>query len=179
MPFVAEHRETRARIDVTRVKNPRLEIDQEQCICPLCGAQFTLRVGLIRRAHFAHRNTECRTQYRFHPESAAHLEAKLFLLDHLREEFPEYSEATIELEVKLEPIWRVADVLVTFPSGWRQAHEIQLSSITVEELRERTNDYTAMGIDVVWWLGRDADHEDQRKWCIETFGYSLSLQLAV
>ncbi len=178
MPFVAEHKETGARIDVTHAENPRLEIDQEQCVCPLCGGPFTLRAGLIRRPHFAHRVAQCKSQYRTHPESAAHLEAKWFLKHHLREEFPEYMTATIEFEVKLEPIWRIADLMVTFPSGWRQAHEIQLSSITTEELQERTNDYTAMGIDVVWWLGHHADTEINRQWCIETFGYSLSLQLS-
>jgi len=177
MPFVAQHKETGERIDVTLVENPRMEINQEQCICPLCEGPFTLRVGLIRRPHFAHR-TECNSQYRTHPESAAHLEAKWFLIQHLKKEFPEYSVATIQLEVKLEPIWRVADVLVTFPTGWRQAHEIQLSPITTGELQERTNDYNTMGIDVVWWLGYHADTEINRQWCIQTFGYSLSLQLS-
>lgn len=177
VPFVAEHKETGERIDLTQVMNPKTEIDQEQCVCPLCGKPFTLRVGLIRRPHFAHRGSECQSPYRTHPESAAHREAKLFLMQHLRSEFPEYAGATIQIEVKLEPIWRVADVLVTFPSGWRQAHEVQLSKITIGELQERTNDYTTMGIDVVWWLGRDADKEPNQQWCIETFGYSLSLQL--
>ncbi len=45
------------------------------------------------------------------------------------------SVATIDLEVKLQPIWRVVDVLVTFPSGWKQAHEVQLAAITTGELR--------------------------------------------
>src|SRR5579862_4861666 len=112
VPFVAEHKETKERIDVTHIKSPRTEIDQEHCVCPLCGSPFTLRAGLVRRPHFAHRVAVCETRYRTHPESAAHLEAKMYLLEHLRAEFPEYSLAKIELEVKLEPIWRVADVLV-------------------------------------------------------------------
>ncbi len=179
MPFVAEHKESHARIDITQVANPRLEIDQEQCICPLCGEAFTMRVGMILRPHFAHRIRVCNTEYSTHKESLAHLEAKLYLRDHLRREFPEYSAASIELEVKLQPIWRVADVLVTFPSGWRQAHEVQLASITREELEQRTNDYTSMGIDVVWWLGNQADTDSNRMWCVEKFGYSVSLQLAI
>jgi len=64
---------------------------------------------------------------------------------------------------------------VTFPTGWRVAHEVQLASITTEHLQERTNDYTLAGIDVVWWLGKSADTETNRAWCRCTFGYALSL----
>jgi hypothetical protein len=42
MPFIAEHRETGARIDITRIDNPRVEIDQEQCISPLDALQQEL-----------------------------------------------------------------------------------------------------------------------------------------
>ncbi|GER88909.1 hypothetical protein KDW_30710 [Dictyobacter vulcani] len=178
MPFVAEHRTTGERIDITQHKTPHSDINQQDCICPLCGTDLFLRVGLIRQPHFAHR-AQCTTQYQSHPETAAHRHGKLYLQHHLKEEFPEYTQATIELEVKLQPIWRVADLLVTFPTGVRQAHEIQLAVITTKELEERTNDYTSMGIDVVWWLGGEADKDHNRQWCVETFGYSLSIQYAL
>ncbi|WP_338251533.1 competence protein CoiA [Dictyobacter halimunensis] len=178
MPFVAQHRVTGERIDITRYRNPSKEIQPQDCICPLCEGDLIMRIGLIRQPHFAHRAT-CESQYKSNPESAAHRNAKLYLQNHLREEFPEYTQATIELEVKLEPIWRVADLLVTFPTGLRQAHEVQLASITTGKLQERTNDYTSMGVDVVWWLGGHANTQENQLWCIETFGYSLSIQYAL
>jgi competence CoiA-like predicted nuclease len=110
-----------------------------------------------------------------HSESPAHREAKIFLATHLKDEFKEYTTATFEYEVSIPQVKRVVDVLVTFPMGWRVAHEVQLAAITVDELYQRSADYKLVGIDVVWWLGKSANTPANRRWCEESFGYALSI----
>lgn len=174
MPFVARQRETGERIDITQVQNPRAELRSGDCVCQLCGAPLIIKAGLIRRAHFAH-YAECVSDYDVPPETPEHLEAKAQLREYLEHFYADYAQATFEFEVPVPEIKRVVDLLVTFPMGWREAHEIQLSGITTEELARRSDDYLRAGIDVVWWLGRSADTTTNRQWCARRFGYSLSL----
>mgnify|MGYP001952948993 CR=1 FL=1 len=70
---------------------------------------------------------------------------------------------------------RIIDIAMIFPNGWIVAHEIQLSSITTENLENRTNDYRKLGIDVFWWFGKSADKKANREWAIEKYGQSLSI----
>ncbi|HPE73193.1 MAG TPA: competence protein CoiA family protein [Candidatus Competibacter sp.] len=58
---------------------------------------------------------------------------------------------------------------------WLLAHEVQLSSITVEEISERTNDYRKAGIDVHWWLGGAGNSEAVNEWCRREYGGSFIL----
>jgi competence CoiA-like predicted nuclease len=174
MPFVAKHKETGERFDITQSDNPRT-LPQNTYCCPLCETPFYVRASVLGLHHFVYAKQSCSSTYRFHEESPEHLEAKVFLARHLREDFPEYTDATIDLEVPLPEIQRRADLLVTFPSGWRQAHEIQLSPISERELQERSEDYGCLHIDVVWWLGKRANTAPNRAWCIEHFGYCLGL----
>ena len=176
MPFIALEKRTGKRIDITQIDQPKQKYSYGDCLCQLCNAPLRIKGGMHVRYHFAHNaNIACTTEYSYQPESAHHRTAKLFLLERLRKEFPEYKSATIECEVPIPEVKRVADILVTFPNGWKQAHEIQLSPITTNELEERTNDYERAGIDTVWWLGKDANTESNRKWCIEKFGCNFSL----
>jgi competence CoiA-like predicted nuclease len=77
----------------------------------------------------------------------------------------------------LPEIKRVADILVTYPMGWRLAHEIQLSDITKDEIDIRTSDYESIGIDVVWWLGEKIRNE-VRNWSIERFGRVFTVKVS-
>jgi len=54
MPFVALHKETKARIDITAVNNPRQFLKSGDCICQLCGEPMIVKAGEILQAHFAH-----------------------------------------------------------------------------------------------------------------------------
>lgn len=176
MSFVAVHKETGERIDITRIASPREQLRTDMCVCQLCGAPMIIKAGLVMRAHFAH-HALCESGYQSHPESVAHREAKVFLATHLREAFQEYTSAVIEYEVPIPEVRRVADLLATFPMGWRVAHEVQLASITPAELEERTNDYAKAGIDSVWWLGKSANTLANREWSYRTFGYALCLNI--
>lgn len=177
MPFVAIHAETEERIDITEIENPREVLRSGDCVCQLCGEPLIVKAGLIVTPHFAH-YAECTSDYQSHPETPAHREAKRLLRQYLRDEFAEYANAKIEIEVPIPEARRVADVMATFPMGWRVAHEIQLSSITTRGLQERTNDYSNAGIDVVWWLGKSADTPANRRWCVDNFGYVFVLNLS-
>lgn len=177
MPFVAIDKVSGERIDIAQIENPRLVLKAGQIACQLCGADMFIKAGSIYRAHFSHYG-ECNTDYRYHPESSDHRKAKYELVQHLRDNFHEYTTAQFEIEVPIPEIRRVADVLVTFPMGWRVAHEIQLAAITTAELEERTRDYDSAGIDVVWWLGKSADTSLNQIWCCQTFGFSLEVTLS-
>lgn len=176
MPFVAKRKGTGERIDITTIEHPREILRSGECLCQVCGAPLIVRAGLVRQHHFAH-TARCTSDYSCHPESPAHREAKRFLATHLRAWFKEYTSPIIEYEVPIPEVKRIADLLVTFPTGWRVAHEVQLASITTEQLQERTNDYTLAGIDVVWWLGKSADTPANREWSRRIFGYALCINI--
>lgn len=77
-----------------------------------------------------------------------------------------YPDAKVQLEMPIKARKRVADVLVELPSGWSIAHEIQLASITPNQLEERTRDYALEGIDVIWWFGSNMSPQC-REWVLE------------
>lgn len=176
MPFIALERTTRARIDITQYAQPRQSIPADSIICQLCEERMVIKNGLIVRAHFAHYR-QCTSEYEAHPESAEHLAGKEAVARALRTEFSEYFDADIQLEYRVPEARRVADVMAVFPMGWRVAHEVQLASITTEQLTQRTADYASAGIDVVWWLGKSADTPANRRWCEAQFGFSLALDI--
>lgn len=184
MPWVGLNSETGVRVDISMFDNPRAELPKGKYTCQLCGGELFIRGqhtrrGYAVRAHFYHAR-DCDPQYDAHPESPEHLWGKIHLAEELRKEYGEYSNPVVELEVPIPMSWRKrgrqADILVTWPLGWRVAHEIQLAPITPEELKERTNDYLRAGIDVIWYLGKSADTTANENWCLQTFGVCLTIQ---
>lgn len=169
MPFIAKSKSTKERIDITCLKNPRMEIDKDDCICQLCEKPLYVKAGFIVSAHFAHYPGGCDSDYERKAESEEHRLAKRKIAFLFRNKYQD-SDVMVELEKPLPEIKRIADVLITFPGGWQIAHEIQLSSITIENLLERTTDYSKLGIDVIWWLGKAADKETNRNWCHDAQG---------
>jgi competence protein CoiA len=174
VPFVA--------LDVSDKRVNILEADDliaaqaQKYLCPLCKSPMGLRAVRSQyfRPHFAHFAACTSPLYR--PESYEHLITKERLIHDLKTRYGSILDINIEPEVIIPEANRVADVLITFPMGWRIAHEIQLSSITVSEIQQRTDDYARCGIDTVWWLGKAGDSNAIRKWCTERFGYYLSLR---
>lgn len=170
MPLVALNEEAKNRVCILDYPNPRGQFQNNSLVCPLCSERMIVVAGLVRTPHFRH-YVECRnSDYERHPESPEHLEAKAELATLLKTKYAEYSIADLQLEVPLPEVRRIADVLITFPMGWRVAHEIQLSPITVEKLKQRSDDYRRAGVDVVWWLGRHANTETNRLYCQQNFG---------
>jgi competence protein CoiA len=178
MSFIAIRKSDGTRIDITQIDQPRKMLPKDDIVCQLCGKPMIIKAGIIVRAHFAHlADAECDTDYRTNPETPEHRQAKIELVRLLKETLEEYSTADLSLEVPIPEVKRVADILVTFPMGWRIAHEIQLSNIGIHEFEERTHDYNKAGIDVVWWLGRGADNESNESWCMQNFGVCYHLNL--
>lgn len=174
MPFVARHKQTGNRIDITTIEHPRQMFKLGECVCPLCGTDFLIKAGLITVPHFAHKII-CQSDWQTHPESAEHRAGKLYLKNNLAVLVPEYKGADIRLEVPIPQVKRVADVLVKLPAGWGIVHEVQLAKITTEELDARTEDYNNAGLDVVWWFGKSAATLANQRWSENVFGFYLSL----
>jgi competence CoiA-like predicted nuclease len=179
MPFIAIDKISGNRIDILTVSNPRYTLKSSDCTCQLCGERMFIKAGPLIRPHFSH-YADCKSDYKpSHAETPEHLFSKIQLRQLLKEQFENLNQIEIDYEVPIPEIRRVADVLVTFPMGWRMAHEIQLANISLEELEERTNDYLRSGIDVYWWLGKSADNFQNRSWCIDKFGFSLSISFTI
>lgn len=167
MPLIAVDADTKDRIDITRYQTPKVDLWQRRFACQVCGSAMIMKAGRYIRPHFAHKPNAVCLDYKSHPESLEHLEAKAILAQNLASWFSEYTSSVPELEVPIPEVKRIADVLFTFPNGWRVAHEVQLASITTSELQARTNDYLSAGVDVVWWLGKSANSPANRNWCLE------------
>ena len=174
MPFVARNAETNERIDITRIINPRAALVATHLVCQLCDERMLVRQGFVVRPHFAHTKA-CARPYEGHPESIEHLLGKFHISQYLQQH-PEFAGATIDLEVPIHARKRIADIMATFPHGHRVAVEIQLASITPEQLEARSKDYLDDDIDVIWVLGKTAAASPSNKeWCRAMLGGYLQV----
>lgn len=176
--LTAKYIDTKEEIDITKFDNPRESIEKSRLCCKFCEGRISIRQGLSRCNHFYHLSA-CTSDFARHPESIQHNYGKQLVAEHVKQYWEEFSLVDIKYEFALPEIKRIADVAMIFPSGWIVVHEIQLASITIENLQKRTDDYQSIGIDTFWWLGKSADSTANRKWCIEKFGYSLCLDYTI
>lgn len=177
MPLVAKRKTDGKRIDITTIDDPRSTLKVFDIICPHCNAPMIICQGDVRIKHFRHK-VSCISDYEHKPESIEHLMAKEYLANKLRMIMPEVSGAKVEIEYPFPEIKRIADVAIIFPMGWIEIHEIQLSSITVAKLKERTDDYFDVGADVKWWLGGNAfKSKENRNWVQKNFEELLILDV--
>jgi competence CoiA-like predicted nuclease len=176
MPFIAIDKISGKRIDITTIEKPKQTLRDGQFVCQLCEQPMFIRSGDIRITHFYHKAV-CHSDI-FVPqerETEEHLFGKKEIARMLREQFNN-QHVLIEYERPLKEIRRVADILITYPMGWRLAQEIQLSDISEKEIEERTNAYESIGIDVIWWLGKKV-RLSTRDWCIERFGRVYTIKI--
>lgn len=184
MPFTAIDTTTGQRIDITKIQYPRKVLTAGKIVCPVCGSPMFIRGGQPNlRTHFVHNKGREDCEYAIYSrgETPEHLAAKLAIRDNLALWFSEYDIATPEIEVTIPEVkhahHRIADVMFTFPSGWRVAHEVQLASITLESLQQRTEDYAEAGVDVFWWFGREALRQrGVQEWSMDNYGFLLQVQ---
>ena len=83
-------------------------------------------------------------------ESLQHRAGKIYVEEVLLDDLP---EARVSFEKRLvlpDGRIRIADVYVELPDG-DQVYEVQLSSIPLSEIYERTNDYNDLNL-ASWWL---------------------------
>lgn len=171
MPFIAQNKNNGERIDITKFISPREELKHVLFECRLCKIQMFIRRSPKGTFHFVHQRS-CTSDYLSHPETPEHLAGKSFVASYVLPKLTEYANFICLFEEPLHEVKRIADIVNQFPMGWWVAHEIQLSSITSEKLEERTRDYLSAGVDVIWWLGKRADTEQNRQWAIKTYGFS-------
>ncbi|RLI51575.1 MAG: hypothetical protein DRO93_15995, partial [Candidatus Thorarchaeota archaeon] len=161
MPLTAKLRSTGKDVCILDYENPRQELAAEDLVCPHCDGPMIIRHGLIRAPHFAHLS-RCPYEGWHEPETPEHRAFKRAVREYLLRD-PFWKEAQVALEVRIPQAHRIADVFVTFPTGWRVAHECQVSPITQEELIARSRAYREAGIDVMWWF-ESGRLEQSRKW---------------
>lgn len=114
----------------------------EMYFCPECSSLLVFKSGMLKIPHFAHKNVgDCPIT----SESAAHLFMKKHLYDSIKKRYP---AAKVELEKKLIDDRR-ADV-VMHGKEKSLVIECQVSPMTIEQLRERTLDYSKAGYHVLW-----------------------------
>ena len=171
MPYVARNRSTGERIDITTFHSPREALESATLECRLCKVQMFIRRSPRGKFHFFHQRS-CTTDYLYHPETPEHLAGKSFVAKYFLPKLSEYADFNHLFEEPLQVVKRVADIIIKFPMGWWVANEIQLSSITPEELEARTRDYLNAGVDALWWLGKSADTNQNRQWAIKKYGFS-------
>ena len=176
MPLISLDKKTKERVDITEYYAPKIELKGRELECQECGGQMMIKHGLIVVPHFAHYPDPARTCF-YESESMEHLMAKKALVLRLSGKGQRYQAiytgAKFDYEVTLKEngIVRRADILVTYPDGSREIHEIQLSPIATQDLQQRTADYLSMGATVFWWLGPKAATVPNKSWCMEEHGY--------
>lgn len=173
MPFIAIDENTRTRIDITNFSRPTEELYGSQLICQNCGGRLSIVSSHFRGdsaipSHFRHR-AECDGAFETSPETPEHRAAKRYVRNLLKKEYESITDAGVELEMPIEMKWRpkgrIADICVEFPFGLRYVYEIQLSSITLEEVISRTEDYERAGCIVYWIFSSESIKQNIEDWC--------------
>ena len=118
------------------------ELVKQVYYCPACGARVRLRKGKNVRTHFAHESLK-KCDFFHENEGPEHLENKeqLFYWAKKNDE--------VEMEYPIPELKQIADIFI----NKQLALEVQCSPISCELLRERSNGYRSLGIQVLWLLG--------------------------
>lgn len=145
--------------------------------CHLCEQEMVLKAGDIITPHFAHKDKCPYENYARTNESEEHIRAKAFLMKWLPFALRDMADVKVESEFPVHPVRRIADLIIESDTGWGFVFEVQLSAITVEEIRRRTNDYLRAGLNVLWFLGGDALKSRVLKgWVLEAYGFIPTLR---
>jgi hypothetical protein len=171
MPFIAE-KSNNTRIDITEYATPKLQIDTNDLRCPYCHTPFNIVHTESVMAHFRHKErcTDEVAQAYFSGETDEHRQAKKFLKELFVQHLAGYSTIRPELEVHDPSCNRIADIMISYPFGYRQAIEAQFSRVDLENIKARTLSYFESGIDVVWFLGPQCRDERIREFLQNRLG---------
>ena len=109
-------------------------------LCPECGDLVRVRGGLHRQPHFFH--VKPRIACRQQGKSLSHLHVQLYLINLL-------PKGDTALEKPFPEIGRIADVVW---ESERLVFEIQCSTISLQEAKNRCNDYQSQDYTCIWIL---------------------------
>ena len=118
------------------------EVKKQTYYCPACGARVRLRKGKNVRTHFAHESLK-KCDFFHENEGPEHLENKVALFNWAKK------NDEVEMEYPIPELKQIADIFI----NKQLALEVQCSPISCELLRERSNGYRSLGIQVLWLLG--------------------------
>lgn len=163
-------------IDITDYNNPKSQLALVKLSCQECGHPMHIRVSFAVRAHFAHNPSEHeRSCSLASGESAEHRAAKIKIRDFLKSH-DLYKNCRFQFEYTIADNVRRADLVAIFPDGLIEAHEIQLSGISLSTLVQRTQDYERRNIAAFWWLGERANKDDIKSWLYSHYGQFGTIQ---
>lgn len=148
----------------------RLKYPRGSLSCPLCGGTVFPRNRFGSLNHFYHQS-RCSSLVGHHPESVEHDQGKMYIAHLLEKKFAGRGYR-VEIEQVFKDVGkhgRQADVVLYFPGDIAcDAHEVQLSPISLEELQGRMADYEAAGMNCFWWLGGKAAQKAELKaWLVD------------
>jgi competence protein CoiA len=113
-------------------------------VCLECGEEVILKTGRLRVNHFAHANPLACTFAT--GESEAHRRCKMEIFEALQRE-PGVSNVALE-----RPLGIVRPDVSVYINGVPVAVEVQISSLSLETIQQRTIEYARKGIYVLWLL---------------------------
>ena len=129
--------------------------DHLECLMPQCPDRRLRAVNRSehsgRRDGFSHRPGAGKHA----PEGLFHQQGKALIQSWVTRAYP---HAVVALELATATRDRIADVMVTWPTGQRIAIEIQYAPLTVEAWLARHQSYLSQGITPVWLLGHHGAH---------------------
>ena len=119
------------------LKKEKLSVN-EKYFCPLCGGEVVIKHGSVIASHFAHRSLEECDTWQVGKMSKWHIQ--------WQNQFPIESREVVLVK---DGIKHRADILIENPNGDKAIIEFQNSSISYEEILERTDFYRNFGT-VIW-----------------------------
>jgi competence protein CoiA len=113
-------------------------------LCPECENEVVLKVGTVRLNHFAHKST---TNCEYGKgETEAHRKCKMAIYEALLKE-PNVKKAALERSLKT-----CRPDVSAYINGVPVAIEVQISTLTMDKIIQRTEEYARKGIYVLWLL---------------------------
>jgi competence protein CoiA len=113
-------------------------------LCPECENEVVLKLGSVRLNHFAHKSaTNCEYGK---GETEAHRKCKMTIYEALLKE-PNVKKAALERLLKT-----CRPDVSAYINGVPVAIEVQISTLTMEKIIQRTEEYARKGIYVLWLL---------------------------
>ena len=145
----------------------------ENVVCPYCESKMHCRERTNFALHFVHNTTpkNCLSG----GESWLHLECKRLIYLELKAKVDSLPKNTkelfkVDLEFRLGQVNRIIDVALLLRNKPVEAHEVQLSPITVSELEARTRDYSSQGVAAYWYFGGKSFNQEVQQWSKNKYG---------
>ena len=158
-------------------------------VCPTCGGDMHIVNRPNTRMFFRHNsnndelcidtiNSSDQQRIREHERNVNHSECVIALISFMESNPPIeyeilYGKYSIVSEYPVKRINRRADIAIIDSNNKPvQVHECQLSKISSDEIKARTNDYNSLGIECSWHFGLSAAEDKQvLEWFMRTYGY--------